>query len=39
MLNLLKNTITKVEAETGIESDNESLKTDLFVWMQNNNII
>jgi hypothetical protein len=39
MLNLLITTITKVEAETGIESDNESLKTDLFVWMQNNNII
>lgn len=39
MLNLLSNTLTRVEAETGLDRDNESLKTDLIVWMQNNKII
>ena len=38
-LNMLKNTLTKVEAETGIESDKNSMKTDMMIWMQNNGIL
>jgi hypothetical protein len=38
-LNMLKNTLTKVEAETGIESDKNSMRTDMIIWMKNNGIL
>lgn len=38
-LDMLTNTLTKVEAKTGQERDNNAVKTDIMVWMQNNQII
>jgi hypothetical protein len=38
-LNMLQNTLTKVEAETGIESDKNSMRTDMIIWMKNNGIL
>jgi hypothetical protein len=36
---MLQNTLTKVEAETGIESDKNSMRTDMIIWMKNNGIL
>lgn len=38
-LNMMKNTLTKVEAETGQEIDPSSMRTDMIIWMKNNGIL
>ena len=38
-LNMLQNTLTKVESETGIESDKNSMRRDMIIWMKNNGIL